>query len=187
MRKVDEFQLPLKGVPIGTQSFKYHLDGAFFNGDDDKNDVIGSDVTVALTADYRAGGICELRFEFSGEISVPCDRCLDPMPIAIDTTYDLSVKEGTRLDDSTDNVLEVPADMRYLDIAPAMRDTVLLCIPIMHVHADGECNPDMLKALDSHAATSGADEQLDDEEPNDSGMADPRWEALRKLKDNKNN
>ena len=158
-------------MPIGTQSFKYHLDGAFFNGDDDKNDVIDSDVAVALTADYRAGGICELRFEFKGEISVPCDRCLDPMPIAIDTTYDLSVKEGTRLDDSTDN----------------LRDTVLLCIPIMHVHADGECNPDMLKALDSHAATSVADEQPDDEEQNDSGMADPRWEALRKLKDNKNN
>ena len=66
-------------------------------------------------------------------------------------------------------------------------ETVLLCIPIMHVHADGECNPDMLKALDSHAATSVADEQPDDEEQNDSGMADPRWEALRKLKDNKNN
>ena len=110
------------------------------------------------------------------------------MPIAIDTTYDLSEKEGTRLDDSTDNVLEVPADMRYLDIAPAMRDTVLLCIPIMHVHADGECNPDMLKALDRHAATSAATEQPDaEEELNDSGMADPRWEALRKLKDNKNN
>lgn len=186
MKKVDEFLLPLKGVSTGTQSFKYHLDGAFFNGEDDKNDVTDSDVDVALTADYRADGRVELDFAFSGSISVPCDRCLDPMTIDIDTTYHLSVKEGKQLDDSTDNVLEVPAEMRSLDIAPAMRDTVLLCIPIMHTHADeSQCNSDMLNTLRSLAATDGGSESAgDDNNDNESGMADPRWEALRKLTDN---
>jgi hypothetical protein len=63
---------------------------------------------------------------------------------------------------------------------------------MMHVHAPGECNEEMLGRLEEHAA-SGYNSDEDFETPpsdnmeNAEGDIDPRWEALKQLVDNKNN
>lgn len=100
------------------------------------------------------------------------------------------MKEGDDYDDSRDGVLVIPCNWRELDLAPLMRDTALLTIPIKHVHPDGECNVAMLEQLNDLSATSVQDD--DDmregadgtQEENYSLGDDPRWDALKKIKDN---
>jgi uncharacterized metal-binding protein YceD (DUF177 family) len=174
------FKLPIKGVSLGTHLFKYHLNSDFFN-EIESTEVRHCSVDVNFSANYESDGTFELDFDFKGELVIPCDRCLDDLTLPVETTYHLTVKQGEAYDDSRDEVLIVPADDRELDLAPIIRDTVLLTIPLKHVHNDGECNEEMLNKLNEHAAIEIT--PTDKKEDNNPG-SDPRWEALRKLKDN---
>lgn len=185
MKKVSSFELPLRGVSLGNQKFEYHLDDAFFTRLE-ASDVLSADVNVVLDVVNHGNGIVDLKFAFSGKIGIVCDRCLEEMPLDIDTSYEVSVKTGEEFDDSDDEVIIVTETQASLDLAPMMRDTVLLAIPAMHTHAEGECNSEMMRLLAEHKAAVGDDDLMatHDEEENDA--TDPRWEALRKLKDNNN-
>ncbi|MCQ2289826.1 MAG: DUF177 domain-containing protein [Muribaculaceae bacterium] len=186
-------KLPLKTLSIGVQEFNYHLDAAFFN-DVEATDVREASVDAVVKVDRKDDEIYQLSFEFSGEITIPCDRCLDDMQLPVATTYNLTVKEGEEYDDSDDEVLVIPGHWRELDLTPLMRDTVLLTIPIMHAHPEGECNPQMLDRLEQIRAVNITDDEqlydpeagVDNEETtnNSSDDIDPRWAALKKLKDN---
>ena len=186
-------KLSISSLPFGKQDFTYHLDGKFFN-EIEASEVRSGSVDVALSVTHRQEGIYELYFVCSGAITIPCDRCLDDMEHPVDATYHLTVKMGDALDDSVDGVLVIPSSWRTLDLAPIVRDTVLLTIPMMHVHAPGECNEEMLGRLEEHAAR-GYDSDEDFEMPpqdkniedNAEGDIDPRWAALKQLVENKNN
>ena len=184
-------KLSIASLPFGSQQFDYHVDGKFFN-EIEVSEVRSGSVDVAISVTHTQEGIYDLDFVCNGVITIPCDRCLDDMELPVDATYHLTVKMGDTLDDSLDNVLVIPSSWRTLDLAPIVRDTVLLTIPMMHVHAPGECNEEMLGRLEEHAA-SGYNSDEDFETPpsdnmeNAEGDIDPRWEALKQLVDNKNN
>lgn len=169
------YKLPLKSLTFGTQVINYHLDGAFFN-EIEHSEVTSGSVDVALTVTRDKEESMELAFVCKGVITVPCDRCLAPMELAVDTAYDLHVTLGDELDDSNDGVLVVPEHWHELDVAPLMRDTVLLSIPLTHSHEDiAQCDATVVAHL------SGV---IDDDEA--AADVDPRWAALGKLKKKEN-
>lgn len=177
------YKLPLKSLSLGVQEFSYHLDTEFFNADA-PSDVRGADVDARVRVDRKSDDIFQVEMTFAGQITVACDRCLDDMGLPVDTAYSLSVKSGEAWDDSRDGVLVIPAAWHELDLAPLMRDSVLLTIPIVHAHPEGECNPDMLERLQQHSAHLASDEEM--REAGDSTHSegtDPRWDALKRLKD----
>ena len=173
------YKLPLKSLPLGKQEFNYHLDGPFFN-EIERSEVTSGSVDVALTVTRDKDDMMELDFVCKGVITVPCDRCLDDLELPVQADYHLTVKLGEQLDDSVDNMLEVPAHWRELDLEPVMRDTVLLTIPIMHCHDEGDCNPEMMARLAEATPSAEAGEEAGQ-------PADTRWQALEKLKGNNNN
>ena len=82
-----------------------------------------------------------------------------------------------------------------MNVARIIYDTVMLTIPIKHVHPEGECDEEMQEQLNAHRAMVSTDEDMEDadygtygdeiekEDENDF-RCDPRWNALKKLKDN---
>lgn len=183
-------KLSIASLPFGCQQFDYHVDGKFFN-EIEVSEVRSGSVDVAVNVTHTQEGIYDLDFVCSGVITIPCDRCLDDMEHCVDTSYHLTVKMGDTLDDSLDNVLVIPSSWRTLDLEPIVRDTVLLTIPMMHVHSPGECNEEMLGRLDEHRARSYNSDEDFDEPPHRESEAedtiDPRWAALQQLKENNNN
>ena len=176
LEKFDEFDLSLKGMPIGTQEFSYHLGGNFFRNMENA-DVSAGDVNVTLSVKH-IGDIYELFFTINGVIDIPCDRCLDPMEHHVDTTYAMSVKYGDDYYEGDDQII-IPETEGMFNVARTIYDTVMLTIPIMHVHEDGLCNEEMSRLLEQHSAGQEfKDEETSPEE------CDPRWDALIKLKDN---
>lgn len=195
------FDLPLKGMPNGTQEFEYELGMDFFRKME-STDVLSGDVNVKVDV-KRSGDIYELKFTLNGEIGIPCDRCLDEMQHIVDTEYRVNVKYGEEYNDEADDVIEIPESFNTFDVSNLIYDTVMLTIPLQHTHAAGECNAEMQAQLAAHRAENILDdEDVDDEyttyaDGNEDATAqedneennfscDPRWEALRKLKDNNN-
>lgn len=182
------FKLPLKSLSLGVQDFNYHLGDDVFN-ETETIDAHHGDVNVQLSVERKTNDIFQLHFEFDGHITISCDRCLDDMEWEVETDYDISVKFGEDYDDSRENVLVIPSHWRELDLLPIMRDSVLLTIPIKHVHPEGECNELMMERLGAHKADLDDDNRADSDADNENEKTftlgdDPRWEALKNFKDN---
>ena len=175
-------KLKLKTLPFGTHAVECHLDESFFNLDE-QTEVRRADVDVTLQVTRKSENTYHLEIACDGTLTIPCDRCLDDLDLPVEVDYSLNVEQmGTELDDSNDELLIVPSDWRELDAAPIVRDTVLLAIPMTHCHENEEdCNADMLDLLDSHLAEAVPDDVDDDQ--SETTSTDPRWEALKKLKE----
>ena len=174
-------KLKIKTLPFGTHTVECHVDESFFNLDE-QNEVRRADVDVTVQVTRKSENTYRLEISCRGTVTTACDRCLDDLDLPVDVDYRLNVEQmGTELDDSNDELLIVPSDWRELDVAPLVRDTVLLAMPMTHCHENEEdCNPDVLDVLDSHRV-----EAVPDDEDNESETTgtDPRWEALKKLKE----
>ena len=178
----DALKLKLKTLAFGTQVIECHLDRSFFDAEE-ALEVRDADVNATVAVTRKSDNAYRLEIECTGTLTTACDRCLDDLEMPVDAAYDLNVEQlGTAFDDSNDELLIVPSDWRELDVAPIVRDTVLLSLPMTHCHDDeSQCNPEVLAALDTHRAEVVPDgDDKDNETP---GTVDPRWAALNKLKE----
>ena len=122
----------------------------------------------------RKGSLFEVTYNVEGTVVVPCDICLDDMeqPVAGDNR--LVVKFGKEYSED-DYLVTIDEDEGVLDVSWFIYETIVLNIPIKHVHAPGKCNRDMMKALEAHSATR-SDVEIED-------SIDPRWSELLKIKE----
>ena len=106
----------------------------------------------------------------------------------------LKVKLGAAFSDEDDMVI-VPEEDGYINVAWFMYEFIALSLPMKHVHAPGKCNKSMMGALNKHLRTSADEDEemtelgLDDEEALDDEAfeareIDPRWNELKKILDN---
>ena len=167
-----------------TAEYQYQLDNEFFL-DLDAPEVQKGQVNVTLKV-RKTSGVYQLDFQTEGEVVVICDRCLDEMEQPIETTDRLKVKLGTEYSEEDDMVI-VPEEEGYINVAWFIYEFIALSIPMKHVHAPGKCNKDMVSKLSKHLRVSGDDEEefegMEDivDEPRE---IDPRWNELRKILDN---
>ena len=189
MGKFTTFNLPLKTLSAGTHEFNYKLDKQFF-ADMEYADVRDADLDVHLKVVYH-NDIYSLNFVIKGSITMLCDRCLDDLVIAIDTTYDINVEYGDDYNDESDDLLIIPSSDNNLNVSYMLFDTVVLVIPIEHVHPMGKCNRQMSALLKKHRAGIVEDDaDIDDaiydsiDSIDDSVPTDPRRAALKGLGSN---
>ncbi len=182
----------LKSMPKGVNEFAYKIGKQFFVNMEN-NDIRDANLDVDLVVD-NTGDYYDLNFAVEGEVTVLCDRCLDDLVIPIEATYHVVVKYGENYNDVSDELLEIPESDNYLNVAYMLYDTIMLAIPIKHVHPMGKCNRAMSALLKKHrSGVSDEDAALEDQlidemdsmEPADTPAAtDPRWNELKKLTDN---
>lgn len=144
------YHLALASLPEGLTEHEYTLDTAFFRAME-QPDVTEAHVSVRLSVTHKNEAY-HCRFDAEGELSIPCDRCLEPMTHPVSLSENLTVRYGEDLDDSTDGLLVIPRADTTLDLAPLLCDMMLLSIPMRHVHPEGGCDPAMNKILQDHTA-----------------------------------
>ena len=174
------------------QEVEYLLDNRFFvniGGEDIQKGKINTRLTIS-----KKGGAFDFSFIFSGTVIIPCDRCLDDMDLPIETTGHLIVKFGKDYSEESDEIVVIPETEGIINLAWFLYEFVALAIPIKHVHAPGKCNKQMTSKLKKHSVKSDDDEQffdsndaddviVTDDDSDNEEKTDPRWNALRGLKD----
>lgn len=190
MGKFTAFKLPLKSLGEGVHEFDYKLDKQFF-ANMENADIRDAALDVHLVVDHH-NDIYSLAFTIAGTVTLLCDRCLDDLILPIDTVYNINVEYGDDYNDESDDLLIIPESDNYLNVAYMLYDTVVLCIPMKHVHPLGKCNRAMSALLKKHRAHgTGEDAELEDEmldsiediDAQGSAPTDPRWDALRGIGD----
>ncbi len=171
---LEDFDIEFVGLKNGTHHFRYRIDDAFF-ALFEKSPVQGGNVELEVTFE-KDNHLFQLHFDFTGTLTVNCDRCLTEIAYPVDTTFELMVKTVENPADAPDdeNITHIsPADIKF-NIAAPIYDSLVLELPLARYCEDvgKTCDPavlDKLREMQAHR----------DEE------ADPRWDKLKEIfKDN---
>ena len=169
--------------------YVYELSDQFFV-DIDASEIHRGKLDVQLNV-KKSMGVYVLAFHITGNVTVPCDRCLSDLELPVDTENVLKVKLGLEFSDEDDMVI-VPEEDGYINVAWFMYEFIELSLPMKHVHAPGRCNKDMMGVLKKHMThrpdedESVFDDEADDMQESDDRQVlnDPRWDELKKILDN---
>lgn len=181
MAKFSQYKIALRNFSNEPQKHEFLLDNEFFKQMDGAADIQKGSVKVVLIVKKTAAAF-EFSFDLQGVVYVPCDRCLDEMPIEINTQNRLFVKLGKEFSEESDEIVIIPEDEGEINVVWFIYEFVALSVPMKRIHPPGKCNKIMTSKLNKYKADSqqGEDEDSDIEEdvPED---VDPRWDALKDL------
>ena len=173
MGKFTAYKVELASLKDGHYEQDFEIGKEFFENMENP-DVLDANVHVHLDLEKR-NDCYDCTFTLKGTVSIPCDRCLDPIELPVDTQYHVVVKYGDSYDDGADNLLVIPYSNSYLNVAYILYDTILLSIPLRHVHPQGKCNRAMVDALRKHKRAADDDDQepeVDDADDDIDGTED---------------
>lgn len=153
------FLIPLNGLVTGETQFFWLADKKFFE-DFDNSEILDAKLEIDVIVE-KSGTYIGVDCMVDGELTVECDRCLEPLTMPIEVDILLSVKYGLDefieeakdsedTDDREDEEREViylEQDEAELDMSQIIYDYVYLSLPIQRIHPEGECNPEVVKHI----------------------------------------
>lgn len=163
-----EFLIPIGGKKLGKRTFHFDIGETFFNQGWMDLEVESAHAVLALEVEKQSA-MLNLHFTFSGTVSMPCDRCGDTVNLELDDTYNLYAKFSDGGFETTEDVITIPDSASAIDIGPQTYEFLMLSIPMKKEHKKGECNKAALK-------------RLNELNPEGKDAIDPRWKALKDLK-----
>ena len=140
MSEKNHYIIDLKRLPVGTHTFDITLDDAFFKSLE-KTEILSGNVECQATLNLREEDY-QLNIAVRGTVFVVCDRCLDPMAIAIEANDEMIASES--LNDEPEALND------ELDLSWLAYEIVSINIPLVHSHQAGECNKQMELLLHDH-------------------------------------
>lgn len=167
----DEFIIPLNGLKPGKTSFSWHAGTEFFRKFGNA-EIVGADIDVKATVE-KSGSYLGIDCELDGQLTVPCDRCLEDVTLPVSADAKLSVKFGeepassdeTVVGEDEREVVYLPDDGSDMDMSQTIYDFAYLSLPMQRVHEEGRCNPDAVRYLHGGSVPEKNEERDDTYSP----------------------
>lgn len=172
MRSNNDFEIPFEGLKLGKHSFKLLLTETFF-ADQEFSIIENGLVELNFELDKRENMMVGV-FEFEGFVEVLCDRCTTPLKVEVSDSYQIVFKFGEEISDDESLIIIQPNEFK-IDLKPICHELIAVSIPAKNTHDEGDCDESVLRILDKYT-------KYNNDEEDDDGPIDPRWEALNKVK-----
>jgi len=173
MCNLETYKIDLRSLKFGLTKFEWQLDDSYF-AQIEGADVQRGRLAATIEIDRTMERSFDVRISVDGEVTLPCDRCLDDMQVPVEGRGRVAVKLGEKASEEDDLIVVDERD-GWLQLAWLVYEQIALSLPLQHVHEPGGCNAEMVRMIDGlsvDASKGSADEQ----------PADPRWSALQKLR-----
>lgn len=170
-RKIDT-TIQFSGLKSGSYDYYYVLDGDFFSGYENE-EILDGKVNFEVKLEKKER-VLMFNFAFDGLIQTTCDRCLGKLDVPVEGEQLLCVKLSDDEESDNEDVAILPTTEHTIDLAQWMYEYVVVAMPFQKVHEEGECDPEVVKYLES--------ERQEKNEESEVGEIDPRWAELLKLK-----
>lgn len=183
MEKFRYYNVSFSGLNLGEHDFEFDIAQPFFDLFEFEQDFQRPDLKLKLILDKR-NNFLELHFKLKGTVELSCDLTNEPYSQKIKGKSDVIVKFGEDYDYSDDEVWVIPQGEHYINIAQMIYEMTLLALPVKRIHPDvesGKSHSEMLELLNRYSIEK-EDEETNDDSANEE--TDPRWEQLKKLKNN---
>ena len=169
VNKNSELIIPIKGLGIGDHHYDFVIGDSFFESFESL-DILDGKVDLSLDLE-KESNLLSFLFDFSGNVQLTCDRCLDEYNQPVEGDFRLIVKYGEEFQEISDELIEIPFTEHRFDLSQYIYEYIQMMLPLKHVHPDDEsgnstCKPEMLQKLNELSKPE----------------TDPRWDALLKMK-----
>ena len=173
MGYLKDFIIPYEGLSIGNHEFIFSINRLFFE-EISYSEIKNGNVNVKLDLEKQETMLV-LLFEIEGEVEVVCDRCTENFNYPLRGDQKLIIQFGDHFSEESSELIIIPKSESEIKIAPYIYEYINLLLPIQKIHPEDKngnstCNPEMLEKLNNLSR-------------NEKHM-DPRWDALKKLKNN---
>lgn len=174
MKPLKQFSIPFTGLKIGKHLFDFEVNNSFFDAFE-YSLVKTGDLKVELELDKQETMMI-LNFKISGNINLACDTCLSDFSTPLDITEKQIVKFAEDDLESDDlEIIMLNKKESEIDVSELIYEYITVAVPYVvncdNVGQTPYCDLEMLAKLESFSAKTKESEN-----------ADPRWDALKKLK-----
>jgi len=177
MDALEEYIIPISGLKIGSHSFDFQVDKAFFAQFPDSLIKEGL-FKVHLDFEKRID-LYELYFSYEGTTESTCDRCLAAVNFPIKGENQLIIKFAEEYLEDVD-VVYIPIKTEEFNVAKHIYEYLSLAVPFVKRYnceeeEDKPCDFETLAALEKQQ--KGGEKEADDKE-------NPIWDSLKGIKFN---
>ena len=155
MATTEPLKMDLGALSAGRHDYEYTLDDAFFQGLD-QDVILGGNVKANVSI-LAHEDTFQMRVQLEGEVSVTCDRCLDPVAEAVEAEDELLIKLAAH-DDEDDDCIYLDMTHPVFELGWLLYEEISVSLPLVCRHQPGECNPQMEELLQAHLCTTIDDE-----------------------------
>ncbi|QRR04245.1 DUF177 domain-containing protein [Dyadobacter sandarakinus] len=135
----------------------------------------------------KSATMIQLRFHIEGELTLTCDRSLEPFDEHFDINERIILKYGDHNEELTDEIEIINRNTARVNVANYIFDFIALSLPVKKIHPDLRTDEDESDEEGEDGILVYSSESTDDvPESEDDAPVDPRWEALKKIKGNDN-
>ena len=104
------------------------------------------DFKLSVSGHKEASNRSVIELTGTGTVVTPCDRCLDDVTLEVEVEAEMTVLFGDEAKAfDGDQVTLQRGD--ELNIAQFVYDSIMLALPMIRAHKEGECNPDMIARI----------------------------------------
>ncbi len=168
------FGVNILGLSLAVHEFDFELDNSFFK--QYGSEMIKEGKLKALVSLNKHETFIETDFRIEGSVVLTCDRSLDEFDFPININQKLVYKYGDEDKEISEEVMMIHRDTATLDLGQPMFEYIILAVPIKKLH------PRFMEEEDDNEEGKIIYSSATKDEESDESVADPRWEALKKLK-----
>ncbi len=173
MNYLSQYIVPFSGLENKEHVFSFVVEDEFFTFFDDKL-IKGAKLDVDLHLVKKAHSL-HLKIRLNGYVKLICDRCLEVYNQQINFTDTVNVEFGEETDfDTNSDIVILDKKKSEINISQFIYEFTNFALPLQHYHPQDEngndtCDVKMIEILNNHLVKE--EEKID-----------PRWEALKELK-----
>ena len=174
------YSIVFKGLADGVHEFVFSVGDAFFAAADN-DDLRGGDCSANFRM-QKAGNTMTLDAKINGTVITACDRCLEDCPVDVEFNGTLTVRVSDETAEYDGETLWISPAENQIDLGQYIYESIVLALPYRRVHADGECNPEMMARFT--VTTAEEFDRMEEEVENSRrhGLAGRDMEKLAALK-----
>ena len=168
----------------GIHEIDFGIDDSFFGHFEDNELVRKGNLSVRVKMN-KGANVIEMDFHIAGEVTLTCDRSLEPFQQPLDLHEKMIYKYGSEEKEINEDVYMITRDTPKINVAQLIYEFILLGLPAKKIHPDyrNEMDDEEYEGEGIYAYIDGEDGPEDDSEPQDNNeTVDPRWDLLKKLK-----
>lgn len=144
-----EYKVHISGLADGKYEYEFPIGKELFE-EFGSSLVEGAHLTAKVVLE-KGSGWMNVSCDVSGTITTLCDRCLEPLELPMNYSSTMAVKHAKLGEDTevSDDFIIVDHSDGELDLKQFLYDNICINIPLKKTHRRGECNPLMIKKLES--------------------------------------
>ena len=181
MKELSKYNIDIYGLEDKRYDYDMESGDAFF--EELEQDLIERGSFKTHVVLDKSATMLQLNFHTEGRVELICDRSLEPFEELIVSDERLILKFGDHNEELTDEIEIISRNTNRINIARYVFEFIALSLPVKKIHPDLRAKEEEEMLDDEEGTLVYSSLTQDDLTEDDQEMADPRWAALKKLKE----